>query len=79
MKGAVIVVDLAAKIRVINRAAAHMLGYKEEELLGHHLCTDVCGQRASRVRDAFDLPKGHLHGRRRDERPEALNSSHKRA
>src|SRR5205807_7638280 len=39
MKSAVIVVDLAAKIRVINRGAAHMLGYKEEDLLGHHLRT----------------------------------------
>jgi diguanylate cyclase (GGDEF)-like protein/PAS domain S-box-containing protein len=39
MKGAVIVVDLAAKIRVVNRAAAHMLGYEEQELLGHHLRT----------------------------------------
>jgi diguanylate cyclase (GGDEF)-like protein/PAS domain S-box-containing protein len=39
MKGAVIVVDLAAKIRVINRAASHMLGYAEGELLGQHLRT----------------------------------------
>jgi diguanylate cyclase (GGDEF)-like protein/PAS domain S-box-containing protein len=37
MKGAVIVVDLAAKIRVVNRAAAHMLGYGDGELAGQHL------------------------------------------
>jgi diguanylate cyclase (GGDEF)-like protein/PAS domain S-box-containing protein len=39
MKGAVIVVDLEAKMRVVNRAAAHMLGYKQDELLGQHLRT----------------------------------------
>ena len=39
MKGAVIVVDLAAKIRVINRAAARMLGYGDGELVGQHLRT----------------------------------------
>jgi diguanylate cyclase (GGDEF)-like protein/PAS domain S-box-containing protein len=37
MKGAVIVVDLKARIRLMNDAAAKMLGYEERELLGEHL------------------------------------------
>jgi diguanylate cyclase (GGDEF)-like protein/PAS domain S-box-containing protein len=37
MKGAVIVVDLEAKIRVANHAASAMLGYREPALIGKHL------------------------------------------
>ena len=39
MKGAVLVVDLEGKIRVINRAATSMLGYEEGSLVGKHLRT----------------------------------------
>ncbi len=42
LKGAVVVVDLASKIRVINRAACKMLGYKEEsEIVGSHIRTII--------------------------------------
>jgi len=37
MKGAVLVVDLQAKIRVANRAACAMLGYGEDDLVGKPL------------------------------------------
>jgi diguanylate cyclase (GGDEF)-like protein/PAS domain S-box-containing protein len=37
MKGAVIVVDLAGRIRVANRAAATMLGHDESTLIGRHM------------------------------------------
>jgi diguanylate cyclase (GGDEF)-like protein/PAS domain S-box-containing protein len=37
MKGAVIVVDLEGKIRVANRAASVMLGYRDPGLIGKHL------------------------------------------
>jgi diguanylate cyclase (GGDEF)-like protein/PAS domain S-box-containing protein len=37
MKGAVIVVDLAGRIRVANRAAAAMLGHDESTLVGRHM------------------------------------------
>src|ERR1051325_1823847 len=37
MKGAVLVVDLQAKIRVANRAACAMLGYSESDLVGKPL------------------------------------------
>ena len=37
MKGAVLVVDLEAKIRVANDAACSMLGYKENDLVGQPL------------------------------------------
>jgi diguanylate cyclase (GGDEF)-like protein/PAS domain S-box-containing protein len=39
MKGAVVVVDLAGRIRVANRAAAAMLGYEEKALDGRHMRT----------------------------------------
>jgi diguanylate cyclase (GGDEF)-like protein/PAS domain S-box-containing protein len=41
MKSAVIVSDLRGKIRVVNRAAASMLGYSESELAGRHIKTIV--------------------------------------
>src|SRR5207248_877021 len=41
MKGAVLVVDLEAKIRVANRAACAMLGYGEDALAGKPLKTIV--------------------------------------
>ena len=41
MKGAVLVVDLQAKIRVANRAACAMLGYGENDLVGKPLKTIV--------------------------------------
>ena len=37
MKGAVIVADLAGKIRVVNRAALSLLGYSQGDLVGKHL------------------------------------------
>src|SRR5204862_6235397 len=37
MKGAVVVVDLAGRIRVANRAAAAMLGHEERTLVGRHM------------------------------------------
>jgi diguanylate cyclase (GGDEF)-like protein/PAS domain S-box-containing protein len=37
MKGAVIVADMSGTIRVVNRAAAEMLGYVPEQLRGVHL------------------------------------------
>src|SRR5207244_2956216 len=37
MKGAVVVVDLAGRIRVANRAAAAMLGHDEQTLVGQHM------------------------------------------
>jgi diguanylate cyclase (GGDEF)-like protein/PAS domain S-box-containing protein len=39
MKGAVVVVDMHGAIRVVNRAACHLLGYKPEQLVGQHLRT----------------------------------------
>ena len=41
MKGAVIVADLAGKIRVINHGAASLLGYNEEDLVGKHIRTII--------------------------------------
>jgi diguanylate cyclase (GGDEF)-like protein/PAS domain S-box-containing protein len=41
MKSAVIVSDLLGKIRVVNRAAASMLGYSESDLTGRHIKTIV--------------------------------------
>ena len=37
MKGAVVVADMAGVIRVVNRGAAQLLGYKAEELRGEHI------------------------------------------
>jgi len=37
MQGAVIVIDLEGKIRVISRVAADMLGYQESELIGNDI------------------------------------------
>jgi len=37
MKGAVVVVDMDGSIRVVNRAAANMLGYRTADLQGEHL------------------------------------------
>ena len=37
MKGAVIVVDMAGTIRVVNRGAASLLGYQPKELRGEHI------------------------------------------
>jgi diguanylate cyclase (GGDEF)-like protein/PAS domain S-box-containing protein len=39
MKGVVVVVDLAGRIRVANRAAAAMLGHDEQTLVGKHMRT----------------------------------------
>ena len=41
MKGAVIVADLAGKIRVINHGAVLLLGYNEEDLVGKHIRTII--------------------------------------
>lgn len=37
MKGAVIVVDMDGRIRVVNRGAANLLGYRAEQLRGAHI------------------------------------------
>ncbi|HEX6099392.1 MAG TPA: PAS domain S-box protein [Thermoanaerobaculia bacterium] len=37
MKGAVIVVDMNGRIRVVNRGAANLLGYRAEQLRGAHI------------------------------------------
>ena len=37
MKGAVVVVDMQGQIRVVNRAACSMLGFKPPDLLGNHI------------------------------------------
>ncbi len=37
MKGAVIVVDMDGRIRVLNRGAANLLGYRPEQLRGAHI------------------------------------------
>ncbi|HEV7237829.1 MAG TPA: PAS domain S-box protein [Thermoanaerobaculia bacterium] len=37
MKGAVIVVDMDGRIRVVNRGAASLLGYRAEQLRGAHI------------------------------------------
>ena len=37
MKGAVLVADMSGAIRVANRAAANLLGYRQEQLRGAHL------------------------------------------
>jgi len=37
MKGAVVVVDMAGTIRVVNRGAATLLGYQPEDLRGQHI------------------------------------------
>ncbi|HWW62728.1 MAG TPA: PAS domain S-box protein, partial [Thermoanaerobaculia bacterium] len=39
MKGAVVVVDMVGKIRVVNRAACALLGYRASELLNAHIRT----------------------------------------
>jgi PAS domain S-box-containing protein len=37
MKGAVVVVDMDGRIRVVNRGAASLLGYRAEQLRGAHI------------------------------------------
>ncbi len=37
MKGAVVVVDMHGRIRVVNRGAAQLLGYRAEQLRGAHI------------------------------------------
>src|ERR1051325_4970203 len=41
MKGAVLVVDMQGRIRVVNRAAALLLGYRREEMRGMHIRTII--------------------------------------
>jgi diguanylate cyclase (GGDEF)-like protein/PAS domain S-box-containing protein len=37
MKGAVLVIDMEGKVRVVNRAAGQMLGYQPADLIGRHV------------------------------------------
>ncbi len=41
IKGAVVVVDLDGRIRVVNQAALTMVGYREGELIGKHIRTII--------------------------------------
>ncbi|HKO58349.1 MAG TPA: PAS domain S-box protein, partial [Thermoanaerobaculia bacterium] len=41
MKGAVLVVDMKGRIRVVNRAASQLLGYHRDELRGMHIRTII--------------------------------------
>ena len=62
MKGAVVVIDLESKIRVVNRAALRMLGYESpDELTGKHVRTvidpadNVTSERLMRSSGSLDM------------------------